>query len=127
MEALLGFQVSVWDYVTFAAIFIIVLAGLAAAIFILGLPGRIAIARNHPEADAVNLMGWIGFVAVVPWVQALIWAFKPTDVVDLRYLPKQRQRETADMLARLRGGPPLVQGLKELREPAAPPSESPPP
>jgi hypothetical protein len=65
MEALLGFQVSVWDYVTFAAIFIIVLAGLAAAIFILGLPGRIAIARNHPEADAVNLMGWIGFVAAL--------------------------------------------------------------
>jgi hypothetical protein len=72
MEALLGIQVSGWDYATFAAIAIIVLAGLAAAIFILGLPGRIAIARNHPEAEAVNLMGWIGFLAVVPWIQALI-------------------------------------------------------
>jgi hypothetical protein len=41
MEALLGFQVSRWNYVTFAAIAIIILAGLAAAIFILGLPGRI--------------------------------------------------------------------------------------
>src|SRR5208283_3230970 len=127
MEAVLGFRLDIWDYITFAAIAVIVFAGLGLAVFILGLPGRIAIARNHPEADAVNLMGWIGFVAVVPWVQALIWAFKPTDVVDLRYLPKQRQQETADMLARLRGGPPLVQGLKELREPAAPPSESPPP
>ena len=36
----------------------------------LGLPGRIAIARNHPEAEAVYLMGWVGFMAVVPWVQA---------------------------------------------------------
>jgi len=30
----------------------------------LGLPGRIAIARRHPEAEAVNLMGAVGFMAV---------------------------------------------------------------
>ena len=41
MEALLGFQVGFWDYVTFAAIFIIVLAGLVPASSILDLPGRI--------------------------------------------------------------------------------------
>jgi len=104
MEALLGFQVGFWDYATFAAIFVIVAAGLVLAVFILGLPGRIAIARKHPEADAVNLMGWVGFVAVVPWIQALIWAFKPTDVVDIRYLPKDEQRETDAMIARLTGG-----------------------
>jgi hypothetical protein len=93
------FQIGFWDYVTFAAFFIIGVAFLAAVVFILGLPGRIAIAR--PEADAVYWMGWIGFIAVVPWIQALIWAFKPTDVVDLRYLPKEVQRETAAMIARL--------------------------
>lgn len=70
MEAVLGFQVGFWDYATFAAIFIIVVAGLSAAVFILGLPGRIAIARNHPEADAIFVMGWVGFVAIVPWIQA---------------------------------------------------------
>src|SRR5271157_4229833 len=69
------------------------------------LPGRIAIARNHPEADAVYWMGWVGFVAVVPWIQALIWAFKPTDVVDLRYLPQDVRRETEEMIARLKGRP----------------------
>src|SRR5215470_20074845 len=106
MEALLGFDVGFWDYATFASLFVIVAAGLAAAVFILGLPGRIAIARKHPEADAVNLMGWVGFVAIVPWIQALIWAFKPTDVVDLRYLPKDVQRETDAMIARLTGKAP---------------------
>ena len=75
-------------------------------VFLLGLPGRIAIARNHPEADAVYFMVWIGFLAVVPWIQALIWAFKPTDVVDLRYLPRDMRRETEDMIARLKGAPP---------------------
>jgi len=103
MEALLGFSLGFWDYATFAAMFVIVAAGLATAVFILGLPGRIAIARKHPEADAVNLMGWVGFVAIVPWIQALIWAFKPTDVVDLRYLPKDVKRETDAMIARLEG------------------------
>ena len=54
-------------------------------------------------------MGWLGFLAVVPWIQALIWAFKPTDVVDLRYLPKDVQRETDAMVARLKGEPPPSQ------------------
>ncbi len=71
--------------------------------FVLGLPGRIAIARNHPDADAVNAMGWVGFLAVVPWIQALIWAFKPTDVIDIRNLPAEERRETAAMIASLRG------------------------
>jgi hypothetical protein len=116
MESLLGFHVGFWDYVTFLAIFVIVVAGLCAAIFILGLPGRIAIARKHPEADAVYLMGWIGFLAVVPWIQAMIWAFKPTTVIDVRYLPKERQRETDAMVAQLAGKAP---------SPPAPPRDSP--
>jgi Protein of unknown function (DUF3302) len=106
MEALLGFHVDFWDYVTFLAIFVIVVAFLCAAVLILGLPGRIAIARKHPEADAVYLMGWIGFLAVVPWIQALIWAFKPTTVIDVRNLPKEEQRETDAMIARLAGKAP---------------------
>jgi hypothetical protein len=94
MEALLGFHVGFWDYVTFGAMAVIVMAFLALAVFILGLPGRIAIARKHPEADAIYLMGWIGFLAVVPWIQALIWAFKPTDVIDTT------QHDTDAMIAR---------------------------
>jgi hypothetical protein len=70
MEALLGFSLGFWDYVTFLTLFVLTAAGLGLAVFVLGLPGRIAIARNHPEAEAVYLMGWVGFLAVVPWVQA---------------------------------------------------------
>jgi hypothetical protein len=103
MEALLGFHVGFWDYVTFLVIAILVVAGLTLAVLVLGLPGRIAIARKHPEADAVYLMGWIGFLAVVPWIQALGWAFKPTTVIDVRYMPKETQRDTDEMLAKLTG------------------------
>ncbi len=116
----MGFELDFWDYVTFASLFVIGVAFLGVLIFLLGLPGRIAIARNHPEADAVYWMCWLGFLAVVPWSQALIWAFKPIDVVDLRYLPKDVQRDTAEIIARLRGKPPP-------EEPAAPHGGSPSP
>src|SRR5215813_9681971 len=117
VDTLLGFQLDFWDYATFAAMAMIVMAGLALAVLILGLPGRIAIARKHPEADAIYLMGWIGFLAVVPWIHALIWAFKPTDVIDIRQLPAERQRETEAMIARLSGKEP----------PAAVPAQEPAP
>ena len=51
-------------------------------------------------------MGWIGFLAVVPWIQALGWAFRPTTVIDVRYLPKERQHDTEAMIAKLTGKAP---------------------
>jgi len=48
-------------------------------------------------------MGWLGFLAVVPWMQAFMWAFKPTNVVDIRYFPKQEQENIAGEIARLKG------------------------
>ena len=62
-EAILGFQIDSWDYVTFAAIAFLVLARLGVGVFVLGLPGRIAIARKHPKADAVNLNKGVGGLA----------------------------------------------------------------
>lgn len=114
MESMLGFALDGWDYATFAALFIIGAGFVVLLYLILGLPGRIAIARRHPDAEAVNMMGWLGFIAIVPWVQAFIWAFKPTDVVDLRYTPRDTRRETDAQIARLTGKP---------TKPPAPPSE----
>ncbi len=51
------------------------------------LPVQIAIARNHPDAGAVKVMGWAGFLAVVPWIPAFIRAFEPTDIVEIRRFP----------------------------------------
>jgi hypothetical protein len=105
MESLLGFKPDLWDYLALASIFALVVAGLTIAVFVLGLPGRIAISRKHPEAEAVNLMGWAGFLTVVPWIKALGWAFKPTEVIDVRYLPGQEQRNIEEEIARLKGKP----------------------
>jgi hypothetical protein len=71
-----------------------------------GPPGRIALAHNHPQADAVNALGWLGFQGVLPWVYALIWALKPTNVIDIRYMPEEERRATDAMIARLAGKAP---------------------
>jgi hypothetical protein len=96
MEALLGFSLDFWDYTTFLSLFFTAM-GLGFVVFMLGLPGRSAIARNHPEAEAIYLMGWVGFLAVVPWMQALAWAFKRTDIIAYRHAP-WRAGHTTDSL-----------------------------
>ncbi len=92
-RSLLGFDLDFWDYVTFVTIMILVVAGVVVYCWLAGLPGRIAIARKHPEAEAVKLLGWAGLLPTIyPWVQAFIWAFKPTDIMDIRRFPREEQR-----------------------------------
>jgi hypothetical protein len=101
---MLGFELTVWDYALFATAALAGVAGLLIYVWIAGLPGRIAIARNHPEAEAVKLLGWSGLLpTIVPWIQAFIWAFKPTDVVDIRRFPAAEARAIEEDIARLRG------------------------
>ena len=90
-----------WDWITLACGFIAVGGFLVTLILLLGLPGRIAVARKHPDAEAVYALGWLGFLAVVPWIQAFIWAFKPTDKIDVRRFPKEEQAAEREELARL--------------------------
>ena len=105
---MLGFKLDIWDYLTFATILALVVAFLVFVVFLLGLPGRIAVARKHPDPEAVNLMGWAGFMAIVPWIQALIWAFKPTNVIDIRYFPQQEQKHIDEQIAKFKGEPPPI-------------------
>lgn len=56
----------VWDYAFLACLFTGFLCGLTLLVIILGLPGKIAVARNHPDAEAMQLMGWVGFLAIIP-------------------------------------------------------------
>ena len=62
----------------FALIVLLLLAVSAAAIWvILGMmPGRIARARNHPQADAINVCGWWGVITLGLLLPlAYIWAY----------------------------------------------------
>src|SRR5271157_1578107 len=100
---MLGFEIGLWDYLTFLTFFILAVAALFLIAFIGGLPGRIAISRKHPDAEAVQLMGWFGLLPVVPWLQAFGWAFKPTNVVDIRRFPTEERLAINEQIAHLTG------------------------
>jgi hypothetical protein len=38
------------------------------------LPGDIARARNHPQAAAIGICGWMGIITLVLWPVAMVWA-----------------------------------------------------
>jgi hypothetical protein len=100
---MLGFELDIWDYLTFITAILAGVAVVAVLLWIAGLPGQIAISRKHPEAEAVKIMGYSGFLAVVPWINAFIWAFKPTDVIDIRRFPEEEARAIEEEIARLKG------------------------
>jgi len=122
MSSLVGFDLDFWDYLTFLVVLLCIVSFLGLIVWVAGLPGRIAISRKHPEAEAVKVMGYVGFAPVVPWIQALIWAFKPTDVVDIRRLPAEEARQIEEEIARLSGksiGQEARQGKAEASDPSS--------
>ena len=55
------------------------------------MPGNIARKRNHPQAEAITALGWIGIITLgASWLVAIVWAY---------YIPSA-VRET-DLKARL--------------------------
>ena len=44
------------------------------------MPGETARKRNHPQAEAISVLGWIGLIlGVAPWLVALVWAYTTTE------------------------------------------------
>ena len=62
----------------FALIVIALLIGLVIwlAVLLGNLPGDIARKRNHPQAEAISALGWIGLITLgVGWFVAFVWAY----------------------------------------------------
>ena len=66
-----------WLFDSVALVFLgVILTILVVGFVWLGsLPGDIARKRNHPQADAVTALGWVGLLFVILWPVALAWAF----------------------------------------------------
>ena len=85
---LLDWQLTAYDYWTFAFLLVAIVALFYVLIQIGGLPGKIAERRNHPRAEAVKIVGWIGLFTVVPWIHAIIWSIHDGMTIDVRTMPK---------------------------------------
>jgi len=65
-------------YDVFAFIVMAVLIAIVVVVVVsLGqLPGQIARRRGHPQAEAVNVAGWLGIASLgLLWPIAFVWAF----------------------------------------------------
>ena len=61
--------------VSFVIIIAFALIALWLFVEIGGFPGKKAAERNHPQAEAINILGWLGLLTGgVGWVVALVWA-----------------------------------------------------
>ncbi len=85
---LIDWSLTKYDYWTFAFLVVAIIAFFYILIQIGGLPGKIAERRNHPHAEAVKIVGWIGLFTVFPWIHAIIWAIHDSMTVDIRSMPK---------------------------------------
>ena len=70
------------------------------------LPGNIARKRGHPQADAINVLGWIGVVTLgLAWPLALIWAYTRSSEQQAEYLSERVAALEAELATlRAQGG-----------------------
>ncbi|MGB5307804.1 MAG: DUF3302 domain-containing protein [Arenicellales bacterium] len=77
-------------------IFALIVMGILIAVVIVAvvklgpLPGNIAKNRGHPQADAINVLGWIGVITLgLAWPFALVWAYTRTAEQQATYLSER--------------------------------------
>ncbi len=56
----------------------IILSILGAVVWLAMFPGKVAHRRGHPQAEAINVAGWLGILTGIVWILALIWAYTVT-------------------------------------------------
>ena len=62
--------------VGFFILILLVLLGIWIFVKLAALPGQKAVERGHPQAEAINVLGWVGLLlGVAPWLVALVWAY----------------------------------------------------
>ncbi len=60
----------------FVILVILFLVGIFIYVELAKFPGEKARQRGHPQADAINVLSWIGLLlGAVPWLVALVWAY----------------------------------------------------
>ncbi|MCZ6712123.1 MAG: DUF3302 domain-containing protein [Gammaproteobacteria bacterium] len=64
------------------------------------IPGNIATRRGHPQADAINVLGWIGVITLgLAWPLALIWAYTRSGEQQAAYLGERVATLEAELAA----------------------------
>lgn len=86
----------------FALIVLLVLlaAGIALIVTLGNIPGNVARKREHPQADAIATLAWIGLLTMgIGWFVALVWAktTPPASSLELEQRISVLERATGEM------------------------------
>jgi len=70
------------------------------------MPGEIARKRNHPQAQAITALGWIGIITLgVGWFIAIVWAYYKPDNPDIADSDlQQRVKDLENQLEQMQAG-----------------------
>ena len=95
----------------FLDIFALIVMGVLLAVVIwlvvlLGsMPGKIAKDRGHPQADAINVLGWIGVITLgLAWPFALVWAYMRSAESNTEALREQVAALESELALKAQGG-----------------------
>ena len=93
------------DYFTFVVLILLIVAGLAGAVFLGSLPGKIAADRGHPQADAIRVAGWLGLLTMGLFFPiALIWAYTKRPAAEEIATLRQELHRLGDRIDAFEGG-----------------------
>ncbi len=84
-------------------LFVLVAAVIWLVVLIGNIPGNIARAAEHPQAEAISILAWIGLLTLgIGWFVALVWAKARPIAPGLQLELRVRQLE--QKLEQLEGG-----------------------
>lgn len=86
------------DVMTIAIILIVVGTNVFFLLWFAALPGQIARQRQHPQAEAIHVLGWLSLIMLfATWPIAFVWAYvRPANVTltSASAAPKNAQEGT---------------------------------
>jgi len=64
------------DYFAWVVLIVIIVAVVWGFIALAQLPKKIAVKKNHPQVDAINMASWLGMLMTfgTVWIFAMVWA-----------------------------------------------------
>ncbi|MEH6581572.1 MAG: DUF3302 domain-containing protein [Halioglobus sp.] len=56
--------------------FVVAAVGIWLVVVVGSFPGKVARERQHPQADAINALAWVGLITLgLAWFVAIVWAY----------------------------------------------------